>query len=514
MKSIVSLICVLLLIQFSNGQSVNEELSNRVQTNNGMLSGESVSGIRTFLGIPYAQPPVGNLRWKEPQAVKNWEGIRKANHFGPRAMQLPIYSDMQFRSDGVSEDCLYLNIWTSAKSMTDSLPVLVYFYGGGMKAGDGSEYRYDGESMSRKGIISITVNYRLGVFGFLALPELSKESPHHASGNYGLMDQTEALRWVKTNIAAFGGNPNNITIDGESAGSFSVCAQMITPLSKNLFTGAIGESGAVLDFETLPTLATAEKTGMQFVQSLGNGSLADLRAMPADQVLTATVKARIEDFPMDVDGYFFPESPLDIYKSGRVSRVPLLVGWNAQEQDWHAILGEMAPTKTNYINAVKKMYPAAADQILKVYAVNTDADVQDVATDLASDRFIVFGTWRWAEMQSKLNATVYRYIFTKPRPGSTGAVHSAEIEYALGNLSSNRVYSWEPDDYRVSAVMQTYFLNFIKTRNPNGLGVPYWPVYQSWQKDPVMYIGAESHRGPDKGRDRFLLLEKLSDKTN
>ncbi|MGH2645700.1 MAG: carboxylesterase/lipase family protein, partial [Chitinophagaceae bacterium] len=240
-----------------NAQSKKQVMlkSSIVKTANGMVEGTMDSnGIRSFKGVPYAQPPIGDLRWQAPQPVKNWKGIRQAKQFGPRATQNFIYHDMIFRSDGMSEDCLYLNIWTPAKSDKDSLPVLVYFYGGGFNAGDGSEPRYDGESMARKGIVTITVNYRLGVFGFLALPALTKESPHHASGNYGLWDQNAALRWVQKNIILFGGSPKKVTIAGQSAGSMSVSAQMASPLSRGLFSAAIGESGSVLGNLIPPSL--------------------------------------------------------------------------------------------------------------------------------------------------------------------------------------------------------------------------------------------------------------------
>src|ERR1700761_2745809 len=234
----------------------------QVKTANGTLEGTVDSaGIRSFKGIPYAQPPVGNLRWKEPQPAKNWDGVRKADHFGANAMQKNVFGDMNFRSSGMSEDCLYLNVWTPAKSAKEKLPVLVYFYGGGFVAGDGSESRYDGESLAQRGIVTVTINYRLGIFAFFTHPDLTSESPHHASGNYGLLDQNAAIVWVKQNIAAFGGDPNHITIAGESAGSFSVCAQMLSPLSRNLIAGAIGESGG---FSKVSSLAEGEKNGVVF----------------------------------------------------------------------------------------------------------------------------------------------------------------------------------------------------------------------------------------------------------
>ncbi|HZK65476.1 MAG TPA: carboxylesterase family protein, partial [Puia sp.] len=435
-----------------------------VKTNDGMLEGTYASGITIFKGIPFAQPPVGNLRWKEPQPVSPWTGVRKADHFGPRAMQLPIYSDMNFRSDGVSEDCLYLNVWTPAKSGKDLLPVLVYFYGGGLMAGDGSEHRYDGERMSRNGIVAITVNYRLNIFGFFSHPELTKESPHHASGNYGFLDQAAALRWVKQNIKAFGGDPEKITIAGESAGSYSVSGLMASPLSRKIIAGAIGESGSLLDFEPLSTLADAEKLGLAFADSLGVNSLSALRSLPADQILKASSKMKEGNLP--VDGYFFPKQPLAIYAAGEQAKVPLLVGWNSEEGNWRNILGSDQPTKENMARVLRKMDSEHADEILKEYYAATDADVETAATDLASDRFIGFGTWRWSDVQAKTGGSrVYRYLYEHPRPETRepeksppakGATHSSEIEYVLGNLPTNRVYNWQPEDYLVSQIFQSY----------------------------------------------------------
>ncbi len=242
-----------------------------VKTQFGMLQGAGrlPSGVRSFQGIPFAAPPVGNLRWAAPTAAAKWEGIRQAKAFGARCMQQPIYGDMNFRSNGVSEDCLYLNVWTPASRAGEQLPVLVYFFGGGFMAGDGSEPRYDGESLAAKGIVTVTVNYRLGVFGFLAHPDLTKESAQHASGNYGLLDQSAALHWVHDNIRAFGGDPGKVTIAGESAGSISVSAQMASPLSKDLIAGAIGESGSVLGALAPVELAQGEAQGVKFASGLG-----------------------------------------------------------------------------------------------------------------------------------------------------------------------------------------------------------------------------------------------------
>jgi para-nitrobenzyl esterase len=250
-----------------------------IRTVNGMIEGVNHSGIQVFKGVPFAAPPTGDLRWKAPQPVQDWQGIRKAINFGPRPMQLRIYSDMQFRSDTISEDCLYLNVWTPSKTGKEKLPVLVYFYGGGFMAGSSDEYRYDGERMARRGLITVTANYRLGIFGFFAYPGLTKESPHHSSGNYGYLDQAAALAWVKANIEAFGGDPDKIAIAGESAGSISVSALMCSPLSKDLIAGAIGSSGSLLGALPPIPLKEAEQKGLQTAKELGAKSLKELRAL-------------------------------------------------------------------------------------------------------------------------------------------------------------------------------------------------------------------------------------------
>lgn len=538
MKTLLTLsLLTVQLVHLAAAQSAPQ-----AKTANGTLEGVTeASGIRSFKGIPFAQPPVGDLRWKEPQPAKNWQGVRKADHFGPRAMQLPVFGDMNFRSDGVSEDCLYLNVWTPAKSANEKLPVMVYFYGGGFIAGDGSEPRYDGESIARKGLIAITVNYRLGVFGFMAHPELTKESPHHASSNYGYLDQTAALRWVQQNIAAFGGDPKKVTIAGESAGSISVSAQMASPLSKNLIAAAIGESGSLLG--TLPPvpLAKAEEMGVTFAKSVGAASLAELRAMPAQQLLEAAGKPGAPRFSSAVDGYFFPKSPYEIFAAGEQAHVPLLVGWNSEEMNARAILGKEDPTPENYAAAVKRLYGEKADAVMKAYPASTQEEVLQAATALASDRFIGFSTWRWADLQAKTGGgkPVYRYYYARPRPAMTpemgnatpglaggvirggdpaapkappsrGASHSAEIEYALGNLATNKVYAWSADDYKVSELMQNYFANFIKTLNPNGPGLPKWSPISGKNGDDVMIIDVNTRAESEKTRARYMLLEQLA----
>ncbi|MEJ7740180.1 MAG: carboxylesterase family protein [Chitinophagaceae bacterium] len=520
-------------------QRKKEVTNPRVKTGNGLVEGVRESGILSFKGLPFAAPPVGNLRWKEPQPIQSWHGVRKADKFGPRAMQRAMFGDMVFRSDGMSEDCLYLNVWTPAEAGVKRLPVLVYFYGGGLMAGDGSEPRYDGASMARKGVVAITVNYRLNLFGFLSHPELTKESPHQASGNYGFMDQAAAMRWVKQNIAAFGGDPDKITIAGESAGSISVSAQMVSPLSKHLIAGAIGESGSLLG--TLPALALAdgEQKGSRFAELAGAHSLEDLRSMTASQLLDASANHEWELFGPTVDGYFLPDFPEKIYASGKQAQVPLLAGWNSEEASFTSIMGKEKPTKENYERTLLKLYGDKAAEVLKRYSGSTDQELQQAATDLASDRFIGFSTWKWSDTHSRTGGKpVYRYLYCRARPDARavrensnrgtsagadktadtakqlaprrGAVHSAEIEYALGNLATNLVYDWQLEDYQVSRLMQSYFVNFVKTGNPNGSGLPTWPAVKSGVPATVMHIDVHTRAETEKTRDRYLILDQIT----
>ncbi|MRW84035.1 carboxylesterase family protein [Pseudoduganella sp. FT26W] len=478
-----------LLLLSSSLFALSAQAAPRAATATGVAEGVTeASGVTSYKGIPYAAAPVGKLRWAEPKPAAKWKGVRKADHFGARCMQLPLFSDMVFRSDGVSEDCLFLNVWTPAKSKKEKLPVLVYFYGGGFAAGDGSEPRYDGESMAAKGIVTLTVNYRLNVFGFLAHPELTKESKHHASGNYGLMDQAAALAWVKKNIAAFGGDPSRVTIAGESAGSFSVSAQMINPQSRGLFAGAIGESGSLLGLKAPAPLAAGQQGGAEFALAIGAPTLVELRALPAQQLLDETSKPG-RWFSAVQDGYVIPRAPVAMYAAGEQAKVPLLAGWNSYEGHYKQILGETEPTAENFAAALQKLYGDQAAAAQQAYG----GDIKQAATELASDRFIAYGTWKWINSHARTSGKpTYRYYYTRPRPGQEGAGHSVEIEYALGNLPGNKVYAWTADDYALSAQMQDYFANFIKTGNPNGGGLPEWPQASAGAGSRLMELGVPS----------------------
>lgn len=517
-------------------------MASLITTANGKLSGtrDATTGVHRFAGIPFAAPPVGDLRWQAPQPVQPWSGTRDATSFGPRAMQLPVFGDMNFRSNGVSEDCLYLNVWTPGPSSSAGLPVLVYFYGGGFMAGDGSEPRYDGAAMAQRGIVAVTVNYRLNIFGYFAHPELSAESPHGGSGNYGYLDQHAALRWVRENIGAFGGDPNRVTIAGESAGSISVNAQMVSPLSKDLIAGAIGASGGIGALAPRPQ-DKAEEAGLAFAKKVGAESLAELRSLSAEKLLDAAKEMGAQDFVGVVDGYFFPRDPTTALAAGEQAHVPLFVGWNSEEMPYLALLGEKVPTPENYASVIRELYGDHADTVLNLYPGANAEQVEQSATELAGDRFLVHSTWQWAEAHRKTGSPVYRYYYAHPRPPmrpemgnavaglaggviregegddaavamppAKGAVHAADIEYAMGNLATNQVYAWTEEDEQISELMQSYYANFVKTGDPNGPGLPTWPRADEGEEMQYMVWDVEPRVEVDQHRARYEFHEQFS----
>ncbi len=494
--------------------------SGIILTDAGLVEG-AVSGdskVHTFKGIPFAAPPVGALRWKAPQPVARWGGVRKAIEFGARCMQARIYDDMVFRDHGPSEDCLYLNVWTPSTLVQARLPVMVWIYGGGFAAGSASEPRQDGENLEKKGVVAVSFNYRLGVFGFFSHPELSRESGHSASGNYGLLDQVAALEWVRKNIAAFGGDADNVTIFGESAGSFSVSALMASPLAQDLFQKAIGESGAFFG-NTLPAqpLALAEQADQRFADSLGAHSLEALRALPADALLKAARKQDEVRFRPIIDGYFLPDYVRSIFASGRQSQVPLLAGWNADEGDVHDIFAGADPTAPNFIARAHALFGDKADAFLKLYPAATDDQAKRSAQDLAGDQFIAYSTWKWVESQAATgNSRVFRYEFDDAPPAakdstapSRGAYHSAEIEFVFEALASKNL-PWRPEDEKLSDLMSSCWTNFARTGDPNGPGLPHWPAYSSAGKYEVMHLSASPYSAPDMHRSRYEFLDALA----
>ncbi len=497
--------------------------SDQVHLAGGVVEGTTGknAGIRAYLGIPYAAPPVGELRWKPPQPVPAWTGVQKADHFGARCMQSNVFGDMVFKDSGMAEDCLNLNVWTPAKSAREKLPVMVWIYGGGFQAGATSEPRQNGEVLAGKGVVVVSMNYRLGIFGFYAHPELTKESGNHASGNYGLMDQLEALRWVHKNIQAFGGDPGKVTIFGESAGSFAVCALMASPLAHGLFARAIGESGAFFgNTLSAKTLTKSEEYGAKFATSQKAGSLADLRAIPAEKLLGAAHAAGDFNFGPNVDGYFLPSLASEIYAAGKQSHVPLLAGWNADEGSYGVVMAKEKLTAEKFTAQIRQKFPKDQAEVAKLYPAGSEDEAFRSATDLAGDQFIAYSTWKWIEVQRQTGGgKVYRYLFSRVRPSPPdamvngvpasrlGAAHASEIEYVFGALDSNKEYVWQPADYKLSELMQTYWSNFAKTGDPNGAGLPKWSPHDSRDGYAVMHLDVDAHSAPEVHRERYQFLD-------
>lgn len=508
----------------------------QVKVAQGILEGKDLSGIKVFKGVPFAAPPVGNLRWKAPQPAAQWEGVREAKEYGPNPMQEPLFGDMNFGTKVNSEDCLYLNIWTPAKTMKEQLPVLIYFNGGGLMAGSGSEARYAGDTMARKGIIAITANYREGIFGFFAHPQLSKETSYKGSGNYGFMDQVAAIQWVKDNIEAFGGDPNRITIVGESAGSMSVSALMASPLCQGLFAQAMGSSGSVMGFNKVLTLKEAEQKGVELAKQIGKKNIKDLRALPAEELMKLAAVKAVPTY--NIDGYFLTEQPTETFAKGNQTKVSLLVGGNNQEMSPWALLAGKQPTVENLKAGAKAMFGDNVDEAFRLYGINSDKDVlEQPGINLASDLFLDYSTWKWGNMHKLTSGQpVYRYRYCHPRPAMAikgkvaglaggvvdakegqpqmpqdkGAVHSADIEYAMGTLPTNRVYDWLPEDYMVSDIFSQYYVNFVKTGNPNGLGLVEWPTTNGKAVAPVLQIDVNTTVKADEQMEkRYDFIDKL-----
>ena len=488
-----------------------------VKTDDGKVQGAMTStpDIRTFKGIPYAAPPVGDLRWREPQPAAKWSGVKQTTEFGSRCVQSSSYPDMIYHDPGDSEDCLTLNVWAPADAKPGKLPVMVWIYGGGYTAGTTSEARQNGKYLAKRGVIVVSMNYRLGILGFYAHPELTAESPHHASGNYGLMDQNAALQWVHRNIKAFGGDPDNVTLFGESAGSFSVSSQMASPLSKGLINKAIGESGGAFSSNSLPydTLEITQDRDAKWAEkAFGSSDLAKLRKLtPAELIKAATSReVPAPRFAPDVDGYFLPDSVPNIYAAGKQAHIPLLAGWNAGEMQAMVVMSPKKTTAESFKAQAQKDYGDNADKFLALFPADTDELAVQSAIDLAGDRFIAHSTWLWLEAQVKTGqAPVYRYLFALASPGdkfhpaSIGAFHSDDIEYVFGTLDSRPEATWRPEDRKLSDQIGQYWTNFAKTGNPNGAGLPEWPTYAP-EKFMYMKLDSTSEAKPDTYRERHL----------
>ncbi len=510
MKTKIVLVAFLTL--FFSGPVVAQQ-PDPVLTDCGLIQGVFENGLTVYKGIPFAAPPVGELRWKAPQPVSKWEGVRQTTTFAPGPPQ------GQNLSFGKSENCLYLNVWTPAKTAEDRIPVLVWIHGGGFSAGAASEQLFNGEKLAKKGVVLVCIAYRLGQLGFLAHPELSAESPNHVSGNYGLLDMVAGLQWIQNNIAALGGDPKKVTIFGESAGGIAVSMLCASPLAKGLFSGAICESGGsfgpassrTASGENMKPLKDAEQSGIEFLKNIGATSIDELRMMDVDKLTGRTGMGMA--WP-NIDGYVIPDDQFKLYEAGKYNDVPVLIGYNSDE----GASFSRSRTPEEYITAVKNRYGKFADDLIKVYPVGKTT-VPKTARDLDRDAAFGWHTWSWARLQSKTGKSkVYYYYFDQhpeypegsPRYGQ-GAVHGSEIVYVFQHLNEPNpmMGNIQPTaaDHLISDAMSTYWTNFAKYGNPNGADLPEWPPF-SEANPQVMYFNQTPYTGPVPGIDGLRVLDR------
>lgn len=493
MKKKTVLLAMFLMISIG---SCIAQLPSPVKIDDGLLEGTFEEGLMVYRGIPFAAPPVGDLRWRAPQPPAKWEGVKQTIKFAPA----PIQGGNP--PSGKSEDCLYLNIWTPAKSSSDRIPVLVWIYGGGFGAGATSEKNYGGEKLAMKGVVMVSIAYRVGQLGFLAHPELSKENSNHVSGNYGLLDMIAGLQWVQKNIAAFGGDPGKVTIFGESAGGIAVSMLCASPLAKALFHGAISQSGGsfgpprltTFPGENLKRLSDAERAGQSYVEKAGVSSITELRKIDADKLPAGRGLGMA--WPI-IDGWVIPDDQYKLYEAGRFNDTPILVGYNSDEG------ASFSPPKTpeDYIAAVKTRYGKFADDLIKAYPVGSGT-IPKTARDLARDAAFGWHTWIWARLQSKMEKSkVFYYYFDQhpdnpegsPRAGY-GSPHGQDVAYVFKHLDASNPQTTKTD-LEISEAMATYWTNFAKHGDPNGEGVPVWPPFSDAHPS-VMYFSQTTHTGP------------------
>ena len=483
-----------------------------VKVDGGLVQGVVADDLIVYKGIPFAAPPVGDLRWRPPQRGPKWHGVRNADQFACGCMQ----SMGGPPPGGMSEDCLYLNIWTPAKSPRERVPVLVWIYGGGFNGGATSYPATTGEKLAKRGVVLVSIAYRVGILGFYAHPELSAESRRHVSGNYGLLDMIAGLQWIKRNIAAFGGDPKRVTIFGESAGGIAVSMICASPLAKGLFQGAISESGgsfgpfskAPVPGENMRVLADAEASGVEFASAAGASSLRELRALTAEKLLEAGRRQRGMAWPI-VDGWVIPDDQYRLYEAGRFNDTPILVGYNSDE----GLSFSRERTSDEYIAGVRKRYGPFADRLLEAYPTASNV-VPKTARDLARDAAFGWHTWVWARLQSaKGRSKAYYYYFDQhpayaegsPEAGR-GSPHGAEIPYVFEHLDEIRRPA-TAEDQLISDAMAAYWTNFAKHGDPNGEGVPEWPAFSD-NNPVVMYFAGTPKTGPVPSEKSLKLLDE------
>lgn len=488
----------------------------------GTISGLQEGGIRFFLGVPYAAPPVGELRWKEPQPVQPWKEVRPCVEYGPSCPQPRQDWTGQLDVGETSEDCLYLNVWTPARSQDDRLPVMVWIHGGAFRTGSGSLPIYEGNRLAGRGVVVVTINYRLGPFGFLAHPLLSAESPSGVSGNYGLLDQLAALRWVKRNIEAFGGDPDNVTVFGESAGGMSILYLMASPLAAGLFHRAVVESGPLLDLglpiNTMPTLQEAEKTGEEIARKLEcdreEDELSALRAVAPEKLLEASSTGNSFFGPIElspnVDGYLLPERPVKAFAEGRQLPIPLLTGINADEGTIFA--PEIDPGQ--YRLLASYLYGGLVEEVLARYPAAGPSEVKPTLSRLITEMGFASSARFTSECMAKLGVPSYLYYFTRvpgdPRLRVLGAFHGLEIMYVFGTLDEVELKCLTEDDRSLCEAMMSYWTNFARAGDPNGPGLEAWPVFNSESAD-YLELGEDVASGSGFFAPAYELVLQTSD---
>jgi para-nitrobenzyl esterase len=470
-----------------------------VRIDTGLLRGAQAHDVVAYDGVPFAAPPIGPLRWREPQAVPPWKGVRDATAFAPACLQLGVSMPGE-PAPRTSEDCLYLNVWAPTGRHRGPLAVMVFIPGGGYTNGATSLPLYWGDRLAKRGVVVVTVGYRLGPLGYLAHPELTAESARHSSGNYGLMDQAAALQWVRRNIAAFGGDPANVTIFGQSAGAMSVSMLMVSPLAQGLFQRAIGESGGLFEpLQLAPQygLRAAERDGEAYAKSVGASSLAELRALPGAKLLGG--QGWKVSHPV-IESYALPMSPYDAFVAGRQAKVPVLVGWNAEEA---RSLSDLSAAKAATFTAdIRKAFGPLPAALIDAYPHADDAQAVTARADFERDLRFAWDDWAWARLQAMAGQPVYAYRF-EHRPlfpaGSVragwGASHFSELWYVFDHLDQE-TWSWTAADRSLADAMAGYWVNFAKTGDPNGPSRPAWPKLQPADGAPVLRLEDPIRPGP------------------
>ncbi len=476
-----------------------------IRVEGGMVQGTLENGLTVYQGIPFAAPPVGDLRWRPPQPAAPWDGVLQADKFAPACWQSGN------PPSGKSEDCLYLNVWTPATSAGDRIPVMVWIHGGGFGAGSTAEPVHTGEKLAAKGVVLVSIEYRVGQLGFLAHPELSAESPHHLSGNYGLLDMIAGLQWVKKNISAFGGDPTKVTIFGESAGGIAVSMLSASPLAKGLFEGAISQSGGsfgpprptLYPGENLKRLADAERAGTAWATRAGAASIAELRKMDA----ASLPGGRELSWPI-IDGWVIPDDQYKLYEAGKYNDTPILVGFNSDE----GLSFPTGRTPEEYIAAVRRRYGPFAAKLLKAYPVGATT-IPRSARNLTRDAAFGWHTWSWARLQARTGKSkAYFYYFDQhpqypadsPR-ADQGSPHGQDVPYVFLHLDPDNPRVTK-SDLAISDAMATYWTNFAKHGNPDGAGLPTWPVFSD--ANPVlMYFAGTPHTGPLPDPEAMKVLD-------